>query len=95
MPVAMSVVWDVIKNPKKSKKLAELLLKFDEVLGFDLKNYNKSKQELPQEILNLIDQRKTARQNKDWPKSDELRDLIKSKGYEVNDTKDGMEVYKI
>jgi len=41
MPVAMSVVWEIIKNPKKSKKLQELLLKFDEVLGFDLKNYQK------------------------------------------------------
>ena len=38
MPVAMSVVWDVVKNPKKSQKLKELLLKFDEVLGLDLKN---------------------------------------------------------
>ena len=41
MPVAMSVVWDVVKNSNKSKKLQELLLKFDEVLGLDLKNYKK------------------------------------------------------
>ena len=33
MPQAMSVVWDVIKNPIKSKKFAELLRKFDQVLG--------------------------------------------------------------
>lgn len=26
------------KNPVKSKKLANLILKFDEVLGFNLKN---------------------------------------------------------
>ena len=29
MPVAMSVIWDIIKNSKKSKTLANLILKFD------------------------------------------------------------------
>ena len=48
MPVAMSVVWDVIKNPVKSKKLANLILKFDEVLGFNLKKYKKEEIVLPQ-----------------------------------------------
>jgi len=36
MPVAMSVIWDVVKNSNKSKKLANLLLEFDEVLGVDI-----------------------------------------------------------
>ena len=29
MPVAMSVVWEIVKNPKKSTQLADLLLEFD------------------------------------------------------------------
>ena len=40
-------------------------------------------------------ERKKARENKEWNKSDELRDIIKEKGYEIKDTKDGMEVKKI
>ena len=36
MPLAMGVVWEVIRYDKKSKKLAELLLKFDKVLGLDI-----------------------------------------------------------
>ena len=28
-PAAMSVVWEVVRNEKKSPKLAELLIKFD------------------------------------------------------------------
>ena len=36
MPQAMSVVWDVVKNPTKSKDLYNLIIKFDEVLGLDL-----------------------------------------------------------
>ena len=95
MPVALSVVWDVLKNQKKSKKIANLILKFDEVLGFDLKNYKPEKIEIPEEILKLIEQRKEARNNKDWQKSDELRDLINKKGYIVKDTKEGVEVIKV
>ena len=89
MPVAMSVVWDVIKNPKKSKKLQKLLLKFDEVLGFDLKNYKKQENNLPEEINKLILERNIARENKNWAESDRIRDILINKGYTVKDSKNG------
>ena len=44
---------------------------------------------IPQEIMDLVAEREFARQNKDWVKSDELRDLIGSKGWAVKDTPDG------
>ena len=93
MPMAMSVVWDVIKNPNKSNKLADVLLDFDRVLGLRIEEpiYKKTK-ELPEEIKTLIEQRKKARQEKDWETSDKLRDELNSKGYIVKDSKDGMEV---
>lgn len=96
MPVALSVVWDVVKNPNKSKKLAELLLDFDKVLGVDIqKSEDKKELELPQEIKDLIEQRKQARENKDWTLSDKIRDELKEKGYIVKDTKEGMKIEKI
>ena len=96
MPVAMSIVWEIVRNSKKSKKLANLLLKFDEVLGLDLEHAQteESKEELPEEIIDLMNRRKEARQNKDWALSDSLRDEIQSLGYSVKDTKDGMEISK-
>ena len=94
MPVALSVVWDVVKNPKKSKKLQKLLLKFDEVLGLDLANYKKPEDSLPEEIQELVNERNTARANKDWGESDRLRDLLISKGYTVKDSKEGTIVEK-
>ena len=94
MPVAMSVVWDVIKNPTKSKKLQNLLLKFDEVLGLDLKNYQKQENILPEEIANLVKERNEARQNKNWAESDRLRDILIEKGYTVKDSKEGTIVEK-
>lgn len=89
MPVAMSVVWDVIKNPKKSKKLEKLLLKFDEVLGLDLYNYEKEENVLPEDVQELVSQRNLARQNKDWSESDRIRDILIQKGYTVKDSKEG------
>ncbi len=89
MTVAMSVVWDVIKNPKKSKQFQELLLKFDEVLGLDLKDYKKDKAELPAEIKELVKKRDLARSEKNWEESDRIRDILINKGYTVKDSKEG------
>ena len=90
MPVAMSIVWEIIRNPKKSKKLQNLLLKFDEVLGLDLKNYSKNKtSDFPEEINELLLQRNEARKNKNWEESDRIRDILIKKGYLVKDNKEG------
>ena len=96
MPVAMSVIWDVVKNPNKSKELANLLLEFDKVLGVDIDKKEEAEElELPEEIKELIEKRKQARIDKNWALSDEIRDSLKEKGYLVKDTKDGMQVEKI
>ncbi len=88
LPLAMGVVWEVVRNEKKSPKLANLLLKFDQVLGLKIDEEEKEEQ-IPEEILNLAKERIEARKNKNWEKSDELRDIIKQKGYEIKDNKDG------
>lgn len=93
MPLAMSAVWEAVKYQDKSPKIAKLLEKFDTVLG--LKITEKKDEEIPQEILELVEQRKVARNEKKWTESDRLRDLIAQKGYSVKDTKDGAEVSKI
>lgn len=94
MPLAMGVVWEVVRNNKKSKQFADLLLEFDRILGLDLENSKKyleeqEKVELPEEIIKLVEQRKIARENKDWAESDRIRDILKEKGYIVKDTKEG------
>ena len=94
MPVAMSIVWEVVKYPAKSQKLKDLLLKFDAVLGFDLANYEEKEEELPENIKDLINQRNEARKDKNWAESDRIRDLLVQKGYSVKDTADGTVVQK-
>ena len=49
---------------------------------------------IPAEVQALVDERAEARKNKDWKRSDELRDQIKALGYILEDTKAGQKVRK-
>ncbi len=92
-PRALAIMWELIKDasiPPEDKK--ETLLDFDRVLGLQLKAISTDKKKLqikiddtPQEVVDLLEERKLAREEKDWAKSDELRDKIKSLGYKVVD----------
>ncbi|MGC3988154.1 MAG: cysteine--tRNA ligase [Chthoniobacteraceae bacterium] len=50
---------------------------------------------IPAEVQALLDERAAARAAKDFKKSDELRDAIAAKGWQVKDTKDGQKVTKL
>lgn len=100
LPLAMGIVWEIVRNEKKSEQFADLLLDFDKVLGLDLENSQKyldeqASIELPEEIEKILEDRKQARENKNWELSDKLRDELKEKGYIVKDTKEGMTLEKI
>jgi cysteinyl-tRNA synthetase len=93
-PKALVLLWDLIKdesisNPDKKATI----LDFDKVLGLGFVNLKEEK--IPEEILKLVKEREEARKNKDFKKSDELRDKIISLGYEIKDTSDGQKVFKI
>ena len=51
-------------------------------------------EDIPQEIINICNQRQLARQNKDWATSDLLRNKLSELGYDVKDSKDGYTVIK-
>lgn len=100
MPLALSYIWEIIREAKKSKQFADLILEFDKVLGLDIENSSKYLEEkaeiiIPQDIQELLNKRKIARENKDWQMSDIIRDEIASKGYIVKDTKEGMQIEKL
>ena len=94
MPIAMSFVWDAIRIPKKSKQVADLLLKFDRVLGIKIDEKTETKLDIPEEIQKLLDERKLARENKNWELSDKIRDIIQEKGYIIKDSKNGVSIEK-
>ena len=51
--------------------------------------YGEKQEEVPEEVKAVAEERKAARANKDWAKSDELREKLKSLGYAVKDSKEG------
>lgn len=99
-PQALALVWEVLKDSSLSNEDKKAtLLDFDKVLGFNLDKIKDNleaieKETIPEEIKQLVTERQTARMNKDWAKSDELRNQIKSLGYEVKDTESDYEVTK-
>lgn len=57
------------------------------MLGLSLLPLPEKTFEMTPEIVRLVDERETARKNRDWKRADELRDQLKSLGYEVQDKK--------
>lgn len=95
MPVAISIVWEIAKEKEKSNDFYELIKKFDSVLSLDLDKNDKEDINIPEDIKLILNERKDARKNKNFAKSDELRDKLKELGYIVKDTKNGQIIEKV
>lgn len=84
----LSVLWQMMDDEKidnTSKKATAL--EFDKVLGIKLNEEEST--EISPEIQKLIVERNEARANKEWSKSDELRNQIEAAGYLVKDGPNG------
>ena len=95
---AMSIVWEIVRAERKSIDFRNLLCEFDNVLGLkldEIKKENDTQEDLPDDIKKIVEERKRARKEKDWTKSDALREELKKLGYCVIDNKDEMKIEKI
>jgi cysteinyl-tRNA synthetase len=98
VPEGMKNVFEFIRKVNKladegevgvnaATQALDFLKKIDSVMGvFD---FSEKFFELNTEQETLIKEREVARKNKDWKKSDELRQKIKELGLELVDNKDG------
>jgi len=91
LPEALKVTWEVVKSDLEDGEKLGLLLKFDEVLGLDLKT-QKPKTKIPEKIKRLVKEREGARREGKWKEADKFRKEIESFGYKVKDTEDGPRV---
>jgi len=92
---ALATVWGLVKDDSINdiNKLKSLEL-FDQVLGLSFSKIKKEVIKVPEKVLDLAKERSVARDNKNWEKSDELREAINEAGFSIKDTVDGFEVSK-
>ena len=98
IPKALGIAWTLIRNPLKSRDIYDMLIKMDGILGLDIDKYEpagEDEDDLPENIVRIAQERKKARENRDWALSDKLRDELKALGYAVLDAKEGQSIKKI
>lgn len=88
-------------NDSRARRITNQIRKTYSLLGLfkkDAREYLQTyakKEDVPAEVKAVAEERKAARAEKNWAKSDELRDKLKTLGYAVKDSKDGYELTKI
>ena len=96
-PKALATLWTALRNPAVSNKDKCALAAFAEgVLSLGLFDFSRLEavHDVPQPVRELAEERWTARQAKDYPESDRLRDEIVAAGYVVRDREDGYDLQK-
>jgi len=90
LPRALAVMWSLFKDEAVSNgEKLYIVLQMDRVLGFDLRRLKNEDRELPEEFSELIREREKARKEKNFARADEIRDILESRGIELEDTPGG------
>ena len=97
---ALGAIFELVKDANVSltsisakaaiQAALDSLLAICGVLGILSKDENA----IPEKIQKMLDERAEARKNRNWSRSDELRDAIKAEGYTVEDTKQGQKIHR-
>ncbi|MBF9015900.1 MULTISPECIES: cysteine--tRNA ligase [unclassified Oceanispirochaeta] len=90
-PRALADIWSLLKNKELSStdKLT-LIMDMDRILGLKLDEENTEESgTLDASIDALIAERQEARKNKDFARSDEIRDQLLEQGIQILDSPDG------
>ena len=86
---ALTLVYDVLKSDINDKTKYELIKSFDDVLSLDLTKKDTIDSELKSYIEEKINERREAKNNKDYELADKIRNELLEKGIILKDTKDG------
>lgn len=97
-PDALAALFDFVREintlaPQSSRAALEAAADaFDALTGVLGILYNRKKDEIPADILALVDERAAAKKAKDWARADAIRAELTEKGYVVEDTPKGPKV---
>jgi cysteinyl-tRNA synthetase len=99
---AISTVFELIKaintycrettSKEFNEKALALFSELTEVLGLLESKENDS---IDPEVAKLVEERQQARKDKNFARSDEIRDLLKARGIGLEDTPQGIRIVKL
>jgi cysteinyl-tRNA synthetase len=98
IPKALGYLQKLVKQGHiRSQAIYDAVLDIDHVLGLQLDNAPEAKPEaeIPSDILALVEQRQAAKAAKNYAEADRLRNEMKAMGYELMDSRDGVQCRKI
>ena len=92
--MAITVVYDMLKDDLNDKTKLALIKSFDEVLSLNLTalrgvENNTVDNDMKQYIEEMIQKRASAKKEKDFAKADAIREELLSKGIVLKDTREG------
>jgi cysteinyl-tRNA synthetase len=90
-PQALGILNLALKDPDVLEgEKAGLIVEWDRLLGLGLTEAETSEAvELPDDLKSLLTERAEARKNKDWKRSDAIRDQFRDRGFVLKDNPDG------
>jgi len=97
-PLALAALYELVKaintardgdaNDEQLKPAQSMLRELTNVLGLRLQEKQGSSEDEAR-VIALIEERTEARKQKNWARSDEIRDQLKEMGVTIEDSKDG------
>ena len=105
-PGALAVLWEMVHDSSQSPEdIRAGLIEADTVFKVGLSSSDDSLKSLgvhalalaslPGNIQELVKEREQSRIKKDWAHADELRERLRSEGYEIEDGKDGVRISRV
>jgi len=91
MPSGLKVLWKLVRDEKAKGKI-KTIGEMDKVFGLDL--LKREKVSVPDEVMKMVEERERLRKEKDWVGADKLREEIRRKGFQINDSEEGSKVWK-
>jgi cysteinyl-tRNA synthetase len=75
----------MLKSNIPSEDKYDLAMSFDEILGLKLSEIPNSKNQIPDNIQTLIDQREKLRKEGKYEEADKIRNQIQELGFNISD----------
>lgn len=94
MPQAVAVVWELLRSDSPRAEIAATLFKMDELLGLKIQENIEALTNIPESVLEMVQERIFLRKDRKYNAADSLRAKIERMGYILEDSKDNSRILR-